>query len=74
VAVGTPTYMSPEQALGEHDIDGRSDLYSLGVVGYQMLAGQLPFHAVTAAAMLMKHVGEQPRPIKGLIVDPESHH
>ena len=63
VAVGTPAYMSPEQAMGDRELDGRSDIYSLGVVGYQMLAGELPFHAATAAAMLMKHVGERPRPI-----------
>ncbi|MDB4907936.1 MAG: protein kinase [Gemmatimonadetes bacterium] len=66
VAVGTPTYMSPEQALGERDIDGRSDVYSLGVVGYQMLAGEPPFKASNTPAMLVKHVSETPRPLSGL--------
>jgi serine/threonine protein kinase len=60
VAVGTPAYMSPEQALGERELDGRSDLYSLGVVGYHMLVGEQPFKASSAAAMLVKHVSEIP--------------
>ncbi|HXE60680.1 MAG TPA: serine/threonine-protein kinase [Gemmatimonadaceae bacterium] len=60
VAIGTPAYMSPEQAAGDREIDGRSDLYSLGIVGYQMLAGQLPFQASSTAAMLMKHISERP--------------
>ncbi|WP_158508876.1 serine/threonine-protein kinase [Gemmatirosa kalamazoonensis] len=69
IAVGTPTYMSPEQALGERELDGRSDLYSLAVVGYQMLAGAPPFTATSAAALLMKHVGERPVPIAHLRPD-----
>ena len=65
IAVGTPAYMSPEQALGEHEIDGRSDIYSLGVVGYQMLAGVTPFVANNTPSMLMKHVSELPMPLVG---------
>ncbi|MGQ0765052.1 MAG: protein kinase domain-containing protein [Gemmatimonadota bacterium] len=61
IAVGTPAYMSPEQALGEKEVDGRSDIYSLAIVGYHMLAGTLPFHASNTPAMLMKHIAETPR-------------
>jgi serine/threonine protein kinase/uncharacterized small protein (DUF1192 family) len=64
VAVGTPAYMSPEQALGERELDGRSDIYSLGVVGYQMLCGETPFKATNTPAMLVKHVSEIPRPVR----------
>jgi serine/threonine-protein kinase len=59
VAIGTPHYMSPEQAAGDREIDGRSDLYSLGVVGFQMLVGELPFTAPTVPGLLMKHITEQ---------------
>ncbi len=62
VAIGTPQYMSPEQAAGEREIDGRSDLYSLGVVAYQMTSGELPFNAPTVAGILMKQITE-PAPI-----------
>jgi serine/threonine protein kinase len=64
VAIGTPAYMSPEQALGEREADGRSDIYSLGVVGYQMLAGELPFKASNTPSMMMKHLTERLRPIR----------
>ena len=63
MAIGTPAYMSPEQSAGERDVDGRSDLYSLGVVGYQMLAGVPPFTAGSTPALLVKHLSERPIPV-----------
>ncbi len=63
VAIGTPAFMSPEQASGEREIDGRSDLYSLGVVAYQMLTGDLPFQAASVPALLMKQITESPVPV-----------
>ena len=63
VAIGTPHYMSPEQCAGDRDVDGRADLYSLGVVGYQMLTGELPFTAATTPALLVKQISEPPPPI-----------
>jgi len=69
IAVGTPAYMSPEQAMGEREVDGRSDIYSLGVVAYQMLTGRLPFTGSNPMALLLKHVNERPRPIADLRPD-----
>jgi serine/threonine-protein kinase len=63
MAIGTPAYMSPEQSAGDRAIDGRSDLYSLGVVGYQMLCGQPPFVASNTPSMLVKHLSERPVPV-----------
>jgi len=63
MAIGTPAYMSPEQSAGDRAIDGRSDLYSLGVVGYQMLCGQTPFVASNTPSMLVKHLSERPIPV-----------
>jgi serine/threonine-protein kinase len=56
--IGTPAYMSPEQVQGEKDLDGRSDLYSLGVIFYQMLAGHTPYQATTPAKVMMMHILE----------------
>ncbi len=65
MAVGTPTYMSPEQAAGEA-VDHRSDLYALGVVGYEMLAGRPPFRGASVAAIVSAHLAEAPLPIRAL--------
>ncbi len=56
MAVGTPSYMSPEQAAGEEDVDGRSDLYALGCLLYEMLAGQAPFTGPTAESVIHQHM------------------
>jgi serine/threonine-protein kinase len=64
LVVGTPQYLSPEQAMGKHgsEIDGRADLYSIGVVLYEMLTGQLPFHSDTTIGLLMHHIHTVPTP------------
>lgn len=63
IAIGTPAYMSPEQCAGDREIDGRADLYALGTLGYQMLAGRLPFDATSTPALLVKQLSEKPLPI-----------
>ena len=55
--LGTTDYVSPEQALG-HDVDGQSDIYSLGIVLYEMLTGDVPFHGENQVSVAMKHVRE----------------
>ncbi len=62
---GTPAYMSPEQARGEQ-VDGRTDIYSLGIILYEILAGHVPFDGDTTMSVLLKHVNEPPAPIPGL--------
>ena len=64
IAVGTPTYMSPEQATGDQAVDHRSDIYSVGVLGYQMLTGKPPFTGRTAHQIIAGHVAELPAPIR----------
>ena len=63
VALGTPSYMSPEQAMGESDIDHRSDIYAVGALAYEMLTGRPPFEKETAQAILSAQVMEQPEEI-----------
>jgi serine/threonine protein kinase len=65
---GTPAYMSPEQARGEK-VNKRTDIYALGIMLYEMLAGVVPFQADTTFGMLMKHINEPPPPIKGISPD-----
>ena len=65
--VGTPYYMSPEQASGARDIDGRSDLYSLGVMGYAMLSGRLPFEGESFQDVIVQHVTKEPTPLAALV-------
>ena len=60
--MGTPAYMPPEQVLGK-EVDGRADLYSVGVVFYRLLTGALPFKADTAIGMVQKQISETPTPL-----------
>ncbi len=64
VAVGTPAYMSPEQALADHNIDSRSDIYSLACVTYEMIAGQPPFVGPTAQAVMARRFVAPPPPLR----------
>jgi len=68
--VGTAEYMSPEQALSEA-VDGRSDLYSLGVVGYQAISGRLPFTGTTVTALIGQHISQPPPPLDAHAAPPQ---
>ncbi len=63
MAIGTPSYMSPEQAQGLRDVDARTDIWAMGVIIYEMLAGRRPFEADSYPMLLMRIVGSEPDPI-----------
>jgi len=69
LAIGTPSYMSPEQASGKSELDGTSDIYSLGCVVYEMLVGEPPFTGRSAQAVMARHVSEHPPKMR--VVRPE---
>ena len=70
--LGTPHYLAPEQPLGK-PIDGRSDIYSLGIMFYEMLAGRPPFHDENSITLIFKHINEPPPPLNAQVpeLDPE---
>ena len=69
IALGTPQYMAPEQIAADPDIDHRADLYSLGCVAYEMLAGEAPFAGLASAALFKAHLLEQPARISAKRTD-----
>ncbi|HYW52166.1 MAG TPA: serine/threonine-protein kinase, partial [Gemmatimonadaceae bacterium] len=63
MSLGTPTYIAPEQAVGDEALDHRADLYALGVVAYEMITGHLPFTGRSPEAVIAAHATQQPAPI-----------
>jgi eukaryotic-like serine/threonine-protein kinase len=66
MSIGTPHYMSPEQAMAERTIDARSDIYALGAVTYEMLTGEPPFSGPTTQTIIARAMTEQPRKLRGI--------
>jgi tRNA A-37 threonylcarbamoyl transferase component Bud32/tetratricopeptide (TPR) repeat protein len=66
-SIGTPAYMSPEQAAGDPDVDHRADIYSLGCMAYELLSGQLPFANRTPQRMLAAHMAEEAKPLLEIV-------
>jgi eukaryotic-like serine/threonine-protein kinase len=64
LSLGTPSYMSPEQAMGDRRITGRSDIYELGALTYEMLSGEPPFTGPTVQAIVARVLTEEPRPLR----------
>jgi predicted Ser/Thr protein kinase len=64
--LGTPLYMSPEQATGEREIDGRADIYSLGILGYRCVSGRLPYEGRSYREVLLRQTTQEPPPLQSI--------